>query len=210
MQTCPQGVAALPSDLHIYLRPLPLSILPFGPDTHQQFELRDVGPLGTMERGLMGHPPTHSAHRLGSGGVWLNLALICPTHLCGWETRKLRKRNSGQWLGLSCPRGRESGSWPAPTLPSLSRPQVTALPAPQSQHLCLGTPSAFESWGSSLAFTPVSSSWTSPFPCPSCCVLRAVVCLEPHSMSPSSTSQSVSQNPRLCRMGVYICPLRLH
>lgn len=25
-------------------------------------------------------------------------------------------------------------------------------------------------------------------------------------MSPPSTSQSVSQNHRLCRMGVYICP----
>lgn len=30
-QTCPKEGAALPSDLHIYLRPLPLSILPFGP-----------------------------------------------------------------------------------------------------------------------------------------------------------------------------------
>lgn len=62
-QICPQAY---------FLEALALSILPFGPDTHQQFQLRDMGPLGIMERGFIEHLPTNSAHSLGSGSMWLS------------------------------------------------------------------------------------------------------------------------------------------
>ena len=54
-----QARAALSSGLHVYLRLLPLGSC-FGPDTYQWFDLRDMGPPGTMERGLT-HPPSPKA-----------------------------------------------------------------------------------------------------------------------------------------------------
>lgn len=82
-----------------------------------------------------------------------------------------------QMAGTGLPERMEKvaeGACPVPTLPSLSlsRPQATALPAPQSQHLSLETLLPFQAWSSSLAFTLGSPSQTSPFPSPSCCVLR--------------------------------------
>lgn len=125
----------LSSDLHVYRRPLPLRTLLFRSDTHQWLELRDMGPPGTMERGLTGYAPTY-----GDRGArpWSG-------------TKGTVRQMTGSGLLKRVERV-AGGACSAPTLPSLalSRPQATTLPALQSPRLCLGTLCPFQAGSSSL------------------------------------------------------------
>lgn len=103
---------------------------------------------------------------------------------------KLPKR-AGEWV-LACPH-------PAISLPIQTPghcPACSPVPASLPRD-----PECLESWGSSLAFTPVSSSWTSPFPCPSCCVLGTPLHV-PFQHQPVSFSEPQA----LQNGGLYLSP----
>lgn len=124
--------------------------------------------------------------------------MVCPpTYGDGggpWSGTRTVRQMAGSTLHKKVQRG-AGEACSAPTLPSLllSRPQVTALPAPLPQRLCLGSLRPFQAW-SSLTFTPASPIPDNPFPSPSCCVLKF---WDPCSMSLPSPSESVSRNLRL-------------
>lgn len=83
-------------------------------------------------------PPTYG----DGGGPWSGTRTV--RQMAGSALHKKVQRGAGEACSV-------------PTLPSLllSRPQVTALPAPLPQRLCLGSLRPFQAW-SSLTFTPAS------------------------------------------------------
>lgn len=171
-----QTWAVLPSDLHVYLRPLPFRILLFGPDTHQQLELRDM------------RPPVPWVHNV-STNLWgqgrKTLEWNKNSEANGGVCSAQEGAESGK-RGLFCPHSAISLTLQIPGHCSSCSPVPAPLPWDFVPLLGLEQQPGLHS--SILSFRQVPSP------------LQAVACgkfQDPCSMSLPRPSKSVSQNLRL-------------
>lgn len=140
-----------------------------------------------MERGFMVCPPTYG----DGGGPWSGTRTV--RQMAGSALHKKVQRGAGEACSV-------------PTLPSLllSRPQVTALPAPLPQRLCLGSLRPFQAW-SSLTFTPASPIPDKSLPLSKLLRVKVLGSLLHVPSQPQRVCFSEPQAP-ICRTGVSASP----